>query len=100
MDTLDVTSLGNKDNGKELEGGSGRPQCQTKSCLCHPAQGRLAPMVCQYPCPSTGSGEFSTASPWRNYPQKLLSALEGEDKPCIYPVPLVFLLSRHANTQS
>lgn len=68
------------------------PSLAEALCLCHPAQGHLAPMACQCPCSSTGSGEFSTTSPWKNYPQKLLSALEGENKPCIYPLPLVFLL--------
>lgn len=42
--------------------------------------------------PALGLGIFSTTSPWRNSPQKILSALEGKNKSCFYPVLLVFLL--------
>lgn len=64
-----------------------------KTSVCAtPEQGPLAPEGCKYPHSSTGSGDFSTTAPWRNYPQKLLSALEGKNKSCIYPVLLVFLL--------
>lgn len=57
-----------------------------------PDQGHPAASGCEYPRSSTGAGEFSTTSPWRNYPQKLLSDLEGKNKSCIYPVLLVFVL--------
>lgn len=63
-------------------------------------QGHLAPMGYKHPHSSPGSGDSATTSPWRNCPQKLLSALEGKNKSCIYPVLLVFLLGVAMPTHS